>query len=121
MLDPVTKLLVAVGLTGALAIVGATVPPANAGVPAADEPQSPAEYEIVTGQVGEIDTELMLFALHTDDENPISIKLTEDTRYMYNGEQSDMDTVLVQGTQVAVRHAQGTALVISHRSPGNPE
>lgn len=121
MLDPVTKLLMAVGLTGALAIVGATVPPANAGVPDAGEPQSPAEYEIVTGQVGQVDTELMLFALHTDAENPISIKLTEGTRYMYNGEQADLETVLVEGTQVAVRHAQGTALVVSHRSPGDPE
>lgn len=122
MIDPMTKLLAAVGVTGVLMIIGATQPSATASVPAGDTPQSPAEYEVVTGEITEVDPQGQSFNLILGQgEDPTAMTITDQTRFLYNGEQSDMQTVLQVGTQVAVRHIDGTALAVSHRTPQSPE
>ena len=122
MFDPMTRLLLAIGITGVLAILGAAQPAANAEVPAGDTPQAPAEYEIVTGEVAGIDPQARTFELVISSrDQPTAIAINDQTRFLFNGELSDQSTVLRTGTQVAVRHVDGTALVVSHRVLESPQ
>ncbi|MEM1353270.1 MAG: hypothetical protein AAGH88_00155 [Planctomycetota bacterium] len=122
MFDPITRLLTAIGVIGVLAIVGAAQPPDGPSVPDDDNPQSPPEYVIITGQISTVDIQAQTFEIQINPgDQPTTITVTQETRYRYNGAYSDQQTVLQVGTQVAVRHIGGKALAVSQRQVRAPD
>ncbi|MEM9021715.1 MAG: hypothetical protein AAGC44_14230 [Planctomycetota bacterium] len=122
MFDPITRLLTAIGVIGVLAIVGAAQPPDGPSVPDDDNPQSPPEYVIITGQISTVDIQAQTFEIQINPgDQPTTITVTQETLYRYNGAYSDQQTVLQVGTQVAVRHIGGKALAVSQRQVRAPD
>lgn len=72
--------------------------------------------ETVRGVIQEVDHENNWFTIKTSEDEQMRIKVSEDTDYTLNGEESSKEEALQKGAHALVRHEDGTASRVDART-----
>jgi hypothetical protein len=77
-----------------------------------------ADAAVAEGKIKSVDAGAMTFVLTVED-NDITVKVTESTKYMLDGKASTMEAALKPGFQAKVTHANSVASVVDAWSSQN--